>query len=93
MREIFRSEFRNLFTEVQDARKVFAPMQVHTEQVSSLDECSVTVEFHPRLNFAFSLASAKDVSMTSETDMIQFLNKNFFPFHKEKPLKMEEFVV
>ena len=83
------SEFRNLFTEVQDARKVFAPMQVHTEQVSSLDECSVTVEFHPRLNFAFSLASAKDVSMTSETDMIQFLNQNFFPFHKEKPLKME----
>ena len=83
------SQFRSLFTQVQDAGKVFAPMRVHTEQVSSLDECSVTVEFHPRLNFAFSLASAKDVSMTSETDMIQFLNQNFFPFHKEKPLKME----
>ena len=83
------SQFRSLFTQGQDAGKVFAPMRVHADQVSSLDECSVTVEFHPRLNFAFSLASAKDVSMTTETDMIQFLNQNFFPFHKEKPLKME----
>ena len=83
------SQFRSLFTQVQDAGKIFAPMRVHTEQISSLDECSVIVEIHPRLNFAFSLASAKDVSMTSETDMIQFLNQNFFPFHKEKPLKME----
>ena len=83
------SQFRSLFTQVQDAGKIFAPMRVHTEQISSLDECSVTVEIHPRLNFAFSLASAKDVSMTSETDMIQFLNQNFFPFHKAKPLKIE----
>ena len=83
------SQFRSLFTQGQDAGKVFAPMRVYTDQVSSLDECSVTVEIHPRLNFAFSLASAKDVSMTSETGMIQFLNQNFFPFHKVKPLKME----
>ena len=82
------SQFRSLFTQGQDAGKVLAPMRVHAEQVSSLDECSVTVEFHPRLNFAFSLASVKDVSMTSEIDMVQFLNQNFFPLHKKKPLKM-----
>ena len=82
------SQFRSLFTEGQDSGKVLAPMRVHTEQVSSSDECSVTVEFHPRLNFAFSLASAKDVSMISEKDMVQFLNQNFFPLHKKKPLKM-----
>ena len=82
------SQFRSLFFQGQDEGKVLAPMRVHTEQVSSLNECSVKVEFHPRLNFAFSLASAKDVSMTSKTDMIQFLNLNFFPLHKNKPLKM-----
>ena len=82
------SQFRSLFFQGQDEGKVLAPMRVHTEQVSSSDECSVKVEFHPRLNFAFSLASAKDVSMTSKTDMIQFLNLNFFPLHQNKPLKM-----
>ena len=84
------SQFKSLFTQGQDAGKVLAPMRIHTEQVSALDECSVTVESHPRLNLAFSLASAKDVSMISETDMVQFLNQNFFPLHKNKPLKMGE---
>ena len=82
------SIFRSLFKQGKNNGKVKAPMQVDHEQVSSSDECSVTVEIHPRLNFAFSFASAKDISMTNKEDMVQFLNQNFFPLHKKKPLKL-----
>ena len=82
------SIFKSLFKQGKDDGKVKAPMRVDLEQVSSADECSVMVEIHPRLNFAFSFASAKDISMTNQVDMVKFLNQNFFPLHKEKPLKL-----
>ena len=82
------SIFRSLFKQGKGDGKVKAPMRVDHEQVSSSDECSVIVEIHPRLNFAFSFASAKDISMTNKEDMVQFLNQNFFPLHKEKPLEL-----
>ena len=82
------SIFKSLFKQGKDDGKVKAPMRVDLEQVSSADECSVIIEIHPRLNFAFSFASAKDISMTNQVDMVKFLNQNFFPLHKEKPLKL-----
>ena len=82
------SIFRSLFKQGKGDGKVKAPMRVDHEQVSSSDECSVVVEIHPRLNFAFSFASAKDISMTNKEDMVQFLNQNFFPLHKEKPIEL-----
>ena len=66
--------------------KAEASMRVDYMKVHSADQCSVTVEIHPRLYFALSFASAKDISMTNQGDMVLFLNQNFYQLHKEKPL-------
>ena len=80
--------FRSLFNEEDDG-KVYAPMRVYINQLPSLDECHVSVEIHPRLNFAFCIASARDVTVKSKTDVVSFLNQTLFPLHQKKPLNIE----
>ena len=80
--------FRSLFNEEDDG-KVYAPMRVYINQLPSLDECHVSVEIHPRLNFAFCIASARDVTIKSKTDVVSFLNQTLFPLHQKKPLNIE----
>ena len=72
--------------------KEFSPLLVEKE--SSLDydlskiDFEVFYEIHPRLNFAFSVAFIKDISIHSQRDVVNFLNSYMFPFHKKKPLKI-----
>ena len=80
--------FRSLFNGEDDG-KVYAPMRVYTDQLPSLDECHISVEIHPRLNFAFCIASARDVTIKSRTDVVSFLNQSLFPLHQKKPLNIE----
>lgn len=49
---------------------------------------NVLVEFHPRLNFAISVAYVKDVTIDSKAEMVEFLNSTMFPFHVVKPIKI-----
>ena len=71
--------------------KEFSPLLVEKE--SSLDselseiDFEVFYEIHPRLNFTFSVAFIKDISIHSQRDVVNFLNSYMFPFHKKKPLK------
>ena len=81
--------FKSLFNR-QNYGKVYAPMRVYIDQLPSLDECHISLEIHPRLNFAFCIASARDVTIKSKTDMISFLNKTLFPLHQKKPLNIEK---
>ena len=81
--------FKTLFNR-QNYGKVYAPMRVYIDQLPSLDECHISLEIHPRLNFAFCIASARDVTIKSKTDMISFLNKTLFPLHQKKPLNIEK---
>ena len=80
--------FRSLFNEEGDG-KVYAPMRVYIDQLPSLDECHISVEIHPRLNFAFCMASTRDVTIKSKTDVVSFLNQTLFPLHQKKPLNIE----
>jgi len=80
--------FRSLFNEEGDG-KVYAPMRVYIDQLPSLDECHISVEIHPRLNFAFCIASTRDVTIKSKTDVVSFLNQTLFPLHQKKPLNIE----
>ena len=80
--------FRSLFNR-QDDGKIYAPMRVYINQLPSLDECHISLEIHPRLGFAFCIASARDVTIKSKTDAVSFLNQTLFPLHKKKPLNIE----
>ena len=80
--------FRSLFNRDDDG-KVYAPMRVYIDQLPSLDECNISLEIHPRLSFAFCIASARDVTIKSKTDVVSFLNQTLFPLHQKKPLNIE----
>ena len=71
--------------------KEFSPLLVekHALYDSHLSEIDFEVfyEIHPRLNFAFSIAFIKDISIRSQKDVVDLLNSFMFPFHKNKPLK------
>ena len=81
--------FKSLFNR-KDGGKIYAPMRVYIDQLPSLDECHISLEIHPRLNFAFCIASARDVTLKSKTDAVSFLNQTLFPLHKKKPLNIEK---
>ena len=74
--------------------KEFSPLLVEKAPVLdySLSEIDFEVfyEIHPRINFAFSIAFIKDVSIQSQKDLVNLLNSFMFPFHKRKPLKYLE---
>ena len=59
---------------------------IYDSQLSEID-FEVYYEIHPRLNFAFSIAFLKDISIRSQKDVVDLLNSFMFPFHKKKPLK------
>ena len=80
--------FKSLFNR-KDGGKIYAPMRVYIDQLPSLDECHVSLEIHPRLGFAFCIASTRDVTLKSKTDAVSFLNQTLFPLHKKKPLSIE----
>ena len=80
--------FRSLFNSADDG-KIYAPMRVFIDQLPSLDECHISLEIHPRLGFAFCIASARDVTIKSKTDVVSFLNQSLFPLHQKKPLNIE----
>ena len=71
--------------------KEFSPLLVEKQALydSHLSEIDFEVfyEIHPRLNFAFSIAFIKDISIRSQKDVVDLLNSFMFPFHKNKPLK------
>ena len=71
--------------------KEFSPLLVEKQALydSHLSEIDFEVfyEIHPRLNFAFSVAFIKDISIRSQKDVVDLLNSFMFPFHKNKPLK------
>ena len=71
--------------------KEFSPLLVEKQALydSHLSEIDFEVfyEIHPRLNFAFSIAFIKDISIRSQKDVVDLLNSFMFPFHKKKPLK------
>ena len=71
--------------------KEVSPLLIEKSTVfdSHLSEIDFEVyyEIHPRLNIAFSIAFIKDVSISSQKDVVDFLNSSMFPFHKKKPLK------
>ena len=74
-----------------DKSQEFSPlsMEKKTSNDSQLSEIDFEVfyEIHPRLNFAFSIAFIKDISIPSQQDIVKLLNTFMFPFHKKKPLK------
>ena len=80
--------FKSLFKR-KDGGKIYAPMRVYIDQLPSLDECHISLEIHPRLNFAFCIASTRDVTLKSKTDVVSFLNQTLFPLHQKKPLNIE----
>ena len=59
---------------------------LYDSHLSEID-FEVFYEIHPRLNFAFSVAFIKDISIRSPKDVVDLLNSFMFPFHKKKPLK------
>ena len=71
--------------------KEFSPLLVEKQALydSHLSEIDFEVfyEIHPRLNFAFSVAFIKDISIRSQKDVVDLLNSFMFPFHNKKPLK------
>ena len=71
--------------------KEYSPLLVEKQALydSHLSEIDFEVfyEIHPRLNFAFSVAFIKDISIRSPKDVVDLLNSFMFPFHKKKPLK------
>ena len=71
--------------------KEISPLLIEQQSLfeSYLSEIDFEVfyEIHPRLNFAFSIAFIKDVSIHSQKDVLNFFNAFMFPFHKNKPLK------
>ena len=71
--------------------KEFSPLLVEKQALydSHLSEIDFEVfyEIHPRLNFAFSIAFIKDISIRSQKDVVDLLNSFMFPFHNKKPLK------
>ena len=71
-----------------------SPLLIEKEALfeSHLSEIDLEVyyELHPRLNFAFSIAFIKDISIHSQKDVIDLLNSFMFPFHRKKPLKYFE---
>jgi hypothetical protein len=58
----------------------------HKPQGSDID-FNIFYEIHPRLNFAFAIAYAKDITVHSKEEVVKFLNDFMFPFHKDKPIK------
>ena len=71
--------------------KEYSPLLIEKQALydSHLSEIDFEVfyEIHPRLNFAFSVAFIKDISIRSPKDVVDLLNSFMFPFHKKKPLK------
>jgi hypothetical protein len=58
----------------------------HEPQGSGVD-FNIFYEIHPRLNFAFAIAYAEDITVNSKEEVVKFLNEFMFPFHKDKPIK------
>ena len=48
---------------------------------------NIFYEIHPRLNFAYAIAYAEDITVLSKEEVVKFLNDFMFPFHKDKPIK------
>ena len=82
--------FKSLFHK-KVGHSVSAPLIVHkdiirNDNISEIDS-TVAFEIHPRLNIAFSCSYLKDVSLVSESNIVEFLNSFMFPFHIKKPLR------
>ena len=68
-----------------------ASMRVEQDFTHSLMaeiESNVVIEIHPRLNFAVSYAFLTDITINTKEEIVEYLNREMFPFHKVKPLKI-----
>jgi hypothetical protein len=81
---IFRSMFEH--DGINRAHLVDVVRGKHEPQGSGAD-FNIFYEIHPRLNFAFAIAYAKDITVNSKAEVVKFLNEFMFPFHKDKPIK------
>ena len=83
------SSFKDLFVKRNGVERAFMRVEKHmvlNENISDTD-CKVSVEIHPRLNIAISLAYLKDITLDTTQDIVEFINGTMFPFHTKKPIR------
>ena len=83
---LFKSLFQNSVS--YEKGPMFISRNFTSLSFLSQIDYNVLVEFHPRLNFAISVAYVKDVTIDSKAEMVEFLNSTMFPFHVVKPIKI-----
>ena len=93
------NEFPELFNKMPIFRSMFEHREIKTEYAlldvvrgkhkprGSGVDFNIFYEIHPRLNFAFAISYAKDITVNSKEEVVKFLNDFMFPFHKDKPIK------
>ena len=87
------SSFVALFSKNKRKHREKAFMRVEKDFITSSSiladvESNLVVEIHPRLNYAMVCGFLTDLTINTKEEVVNYLNKELFPFHKVKPLKI-----
>jgi hypothetical protein len=57
--------------------------------VNSSTDYQIFIDIDSRFGYAYSISVLRDISFESNIEAVKFLNEYMFPFHKEKPISID----